>query len=234
MKNGIIFILAGFLVFGANLDGIAQEKEDRKAEEEKQKQEQMQKQQKIEQERQMKEMQVRKEFLEQEMQQAMKEKDFQMQEFEIHLDELKDHMADLEIEFGDGLMRFPQSPDGQVYVFGEDWLPYTQTSQTQLTLRNSFRGGSDSSNGTFDVDEGTRRFRCMISGKVRSGEIKITIKYPGGKVFKDMTINSSAEVTFSQNLNIGEGDPNKYIGSWEYSVEAVKAEGNYMLQISTN
>jgi len=120
--------------------------------------------------------------------------------------------------------------EGYSYFFG----PEDRGSQAQLTLRNSFRGGSDSSKGEFDVDKGTRQFRCMISGKVRSGEIIIRVLYPGGKVFKELTITSSAEITFSQSLTINEDSGDKYVGSWTYEVKAEKAEGNYTLSISTN
>lgn len=77
-------------------------------------------------------------------------------------------------------------------------------------------------------------FRCMINGKVRSGKITIKVMYPGGKVFKELTITSSAEIMFSQSLKINEESDGKYFGSWKYEVSAEKAEGNYMLQISTN
>jgi hypothetical protein len=120
--------------------------------------------------------------------------------------------------------------------YGDNFvLPYFhQDNQTQLTLRNNFRGGSDSSDGEFDLEEGTHYFRCMISGKVRSGSISIKVVYPGGKTFKELTINSSAEVNYSQSLSIKEGEEKKYLGTWKYSVEADKAEGNYILSISTN
>ena len=206
----MILLLAAFLLFGSNLIGMAQEKEV------------------VE-----KEMKVRKEFLEQDMEQIMQNKDFALQEMEIHLDELNDYMSDVEVIFEDGSLVIPNAPDKNVVFFSDEWAHFGQDSQTQLTLRNSFQGSSDSSTGTFDVEEGVKRIKCMISGKVRSGEIKISIKYPGGKSFKKMTINSSAEVTFSQTINFKNGDTTKYIGSWEYSIEAVKAEGNYMLQIST-
>lgn len=111
---------------------------------------------------------------------------------------------------------------------------YGQENHTQLTLRNSFRGGSDSSKGEFEVEKGTRYFRCMINGKVRTGQITIKVEYPGGKVFKEMTITSSAEINYSQSLSIKEGEEGKYIGSWKYTVEAEKAEGDYILQISTH
>jgi hypothetical protein len=120
--------------------------------------------------------------------------------------------------------------EGYSYFYG----PEERGSQSQLTLRNSFSGGSDSSKGEFDVDADTRQFRCMISGKVRAGEIIIKVLYPGGKVFKELTITSSAEITFSQSLTFNEGSEDKYVGSWTYEVEAEKAEGNYTLAISTN
>ncbi len=74
----------------------------------------------------------------------------------------------------------------------------------------------------------------MISGKVRAGEIIIKVLYPGGKVFKELTITSSAEISFNQSLTFKEGSEEKYVGSWTYEVRAEKAEGNYTLAISTN
>ena len=110
----------------------------------------------------------------------------------------------------------------------------SQNSQSQLTLRNSFSGSTDSSKGEFEVGEETHHFRVMITGKVKSGDIQIIVKYPSGKVFKDLTVNSAAEITFSQSLTFKEGEESKYIGSWKYEVKAVSAEGNYTLQIMTH
>ena len=126
----------------------------------------------------------------------------------------------------------------RVFVTGQEESPfvfsYGSANQTQLTLRNTFRGGSDESKGEFEVSKETRRIRCMINGRVQSGAIEIKINYPDGKVFKELTINSSAEISFTQSMNIKEGQESKYVGSWKYQVVADKAEGNYLLQISTN
>ncbi len=111
---------------------------------------------------------------------------------------------------------------------------YGQESQSQLTLRNSFNGETVNSSGEFEVDEKTTHFRLTANGKVRHGEISLKVLYPGGKVFKDLTINSSAEITFSQSLTIKEEEKNKYIGTWKYEVKTKTAEGNYMLSIMTH
>jgi hypothetical protein len=109
-----------------------------------------------------------------------------------------------------------------------------QENQSQITLRNTFKGGTDHSSGAFEVDETTRQFRCMIRGKVSSGEIRIKLLYPDGKVFKEQTINPSAEVTFTQSVIIKDASSMKYFGSWTYEIKANQAQGDYTLQISTN
>jgi len=231
MKRTIAFLLAGFLVFGSGKTGIAQESIPPKPP--KGEKEITEKQEKELQKKREEEFRVRKEFLEQEQQERMRRQEMALEAQAEALEELHLNMEDFHVDMEDMEWRAPviirEGFEGDGFVWH---IP--QNSQTQLTLRNSFRGGTDSSTGSFDVEEGTKRFKCMINGKVRSGEIKIKISYPDGKVFKDMTINSSAEITFSQSLNIGEKEPDKYIGSWKYEIAATKAEGNYMLSISTN
>ena len=111
---------------------------------------------------------------------------------------------------------------------------FGQESQSQLTLRNTFSGETLTSEGEFDVDESTRQIRFTANGKVRHGEIAIRVLYPGGKVFKDFTINSSAQITYSQSLTIKEEEKKKYVGTWKYEVKTKTAEGSYMLSIMTN
>ena len=119
--------------------------------------------------------------------------------------------------------------EGSFYFISND-----QENQSQLTIRNSFDGVTDSSEGEFDVDESTTHIRCTINGKARSGKINIKVIYPGGKVFKDLSITSSAEISFSQSLSIKEEEKKKYVGSWTYKITADKAEGSYMLSFATH
>ena len=120
-------------------------------------------------------------------------------------------------------------PDGDNFFV---WSPYQENSST-LTIRNTFDGTTDSSKGEFDVNENTTVIRCTINGKVRSGKINVKVLYPNGKVFKDLAITSSAEISFSQSLSIKEEEKNKYAGSWTYEVTADKAEGSYNMSFIT-
>ena len=181
-------------------------------------------------------MKARKDMLERQ-QQEMKEQQKEMQELEKQYREqtIEFEQRARESERARESMRARESarsvyrtPDGHYFLES-----YGQGNQSQLTVRNSFNGGSDSSYGEFDVDEKVRHFRCQISGKVKSGEITIQLNYPSGKEFKYLTINSSAEISFSQSMTIKEGEEDKYLGTWDYQVNAKEAEGNYMLQIMT-
>lgn len=121
------------------------------------------------------------------------------------------------------------NPEGVYLIesFGQD-------NQSQLTLRKNFRGTSTTSKGEFEVEKQIKHFRCQISGSVRSGEIFIGIEYPDGKTFKELVINPSADINYSQAISIKEGEEKKYTGSWSYMIKAKEAEGSYMVQIMTH
>jgi len=53
-------------------------------------------------------------------------------------------------------------------------------------------------------------------------------------VFKNLSITSSAEMSFTQSLSLNDEDRKKYVGAWTYEIEADKAEGSYMLSFSTH
>jgi hypothetical protein len=206
---GILFIL--FLVFGTGHTGQAQQIEVQQTDEEQQR------------ELQEEELRERKDMLE------AQEDEMRAQERE-YADQVR--VVRASSRASSSARAYARAPSSG-YVEVVPSVLY-QDSHSQLTLRNSFKGGTDSSKGEFEVDTGTTHFRCMINGKVRSGKITVKVLYPGGKVFKDLTINSSAEISFSQSLSINRDKAAKYIGSWQYEIKAEKAEGSYVLQISTN
>ena len=184
--------------------------------------EQKQKQEQLEQEEQMreKEMQLKKQHLEQEKKMAEMERAFA----EEARASSRAREASRVYTRSSG---FTEEPSYFIYSGGQE-------NQSQLTLRNSFNGETISSSGDFEVDQTTSHIRLTINGKVRHGEISIRILLPGGKEFKDLTINSSAEIAFSQSLTIKDEEKKKYVGAWKYEVKTKTAEGNYSLSIMTH
>lgn len=178
------------------------------------------------------EMKAKKEMLEKQKQMQLKQK--QEQEEKLRQMEIiyADRAADFERQARDAsrARTFVSTTGEHPYVF----VSGDQRSSSQLTLRNSFDGTSESSKGEFEVAEDTRHFRVTINGKVKSGEIRIILDYPNGDTFRDMVINSAAEISFSQSVSISEEDPDKYVGDWNYKVIAEDAKGNYVLTIMTH
>jgi len=126
-----------------------------------------------------------------------------MQERKMALEDQQKKMQQLEQEYADQARVFERQardysrwtvpqvtgiavPDGEVFITG-----WGQDNQSQLTIRKNFRGTTNTSKGNFDVEADIRRFRCMINGSVREGEITILVEYPDGKPFKELTINSN-------------------------------------------
>ena len=173
---------------------------------------------------------------EHEMQERKKMLEEQQEQMKFMQREMAERQREIEARAREAARESMRHP-GVYYSQGDgDFVFVTpeQRNQSQLTLRKNFTGTSDTSSGEFDVEEGVRQFRCVINGNVRSGEIIIRLEYPDGKTFKDLTINSSADISFSQSMSFKEEEASRYIGTWKYEIEADKAEGNYMLQIMTN
>jgi len=106
------------------------------------------------------------------------------------------------------------------------------SSSSQLSLSKTFEGESKKNEGSFEVDETVRNISLTLSGAVRTGEIKIKITMSNEDVIKEMSIDESADILFTQTIKIAE-DVKKYYGKWSYTIESVKAEGNYKLMIHT-
>jgi hypothetical protein len=175
--------------------------------------------------------------------QEIKMKEMEMQLKKQHLEQ-EQKMVEVERKYARQLERTSERDKERAIVYsrssgindeGSYFIQsYGQENQSQLTLRNSFSGETLSSDGEFEVDENTSKIRFTVNGKVRHGEINIKVLYPGGKVFKDLNINSSAQITFSQSLTIKEEEKKKYVGVWKYEVNTKTAEGSYMMSIQTH
>ena len=137
-----------------------------------------------------------------------------------------------------GTSRIYVSPDTDLeYVSGGDYsFAYSTGSSVEknskLTLSKKFSGQSADKSGTFSIDEGSEKIRISISGRVEVGKITLALFLPDKKELTKLTIDDSADVSWSQSINIKEGDK-KYFGDWSFTVKAESVEGSYHLSIST-
>ena len=115
-----------------------------------------------------------------------------------------------------------------VYLSGNS----ASEKNSKLSLSKHYDGETTSKTGTFSVEEGVKKIRLSISGTVRTGSISLEVYLPGKKELKKLTIDDSADITWSQSINIREGDT-RYYGEWTYAINAKAVKGKYNLSLST-
>jgi hypothetical protein len=108
-----------------------------------------------------------------------------------------------------------------------------EVKSTRLNLSKHFEGESLSKTGTFMVEEGIRILDISIKGSVQEGSITLSISKPGKNLFKELVIDSSADVEWNQLFTIRE-DNKENNGDWTYKIEAAKAKGFYSLSITAH
>ena len=122
------------------------------------------------------------------------------------------------------------------FSYGDNSYFYSTGSSgeknSKLSLSKRYSGQSTDKTGTFQIEEGVSKIRLQISGSVAVGKISLELYLPGKKELKKLTIDDSADISWSQSINIKEGDT-KYFGEWTYVIKAVSVEGKYNMSIST-
>jgi hypothetical protein len=103
---------------------------------------------------------------------------------------------------------------------------------SKLTLSKNYNGQSIDKQGTFEVEDKITKLKLSIEGHVNSGSIKVSLLLPDGKIYKSLTMDDSADIQWSESLNIKEG-VTKYFGTWKYRITTKVADGSYHMSINT-
>ncbi len=118
----------------------------------------------------------------------------------------------------------------------EDYFYYTNYSSgehnSRLMLSKRYNGQSIDKQGTFEIDDEIKKLKLSIEGKVNSGSITVSLILPGGKPYKSLTMDDTADIHWSESLTIKE-DETKYYGTWKYRITTKVADGSYHLSINT-
>ena len=103
---------------------------------------------------------------------------------------------------------------------------------SKLSLSKIYSGQSANKTGTFTIEDGVTKIRLAISGTVEVGSITLELYQPGKKALKKLTIDDSADISWSQSINVSEDDK-QYYGEWTYVIDAKNVEGRYKISINT-
>jgi hypothetical protein len=102
-----------------------------------------------------------------------------------------------------------------------------------MNISKSLEDVTYSTDFSYDVKEGSNMVSFSVNGAVKSGELKISLKKPGKTTFQEFTISPLADVNWSQQFRWDDDEAEGYTGKWIISLSAVKATGNYRIQVNS-
>lgn len=86
---------------------------------------------------------------------------------------------------------------------------------------------------SFDVEASANTVVMAIMGDCKSGQIRVKILMPGGKVYSDIVIDESGNLNWRKSFSISEEENKDKAGEWKFKIEAEKATGFFKISLQT-
>jgi len=86
---------------------------------------------------------------------------------------------------------------------------------------------------SFEVEKASNTVVMTVMGDCRSGQIKVKILMPTGKVYSDIIIDESGNLNWRKSFTISEEENKDKAGEWKFKIEAEKATGFFKISLQT-
>jgi hypothetical protein len=86
---------------------------------------------------------------------------------------------------------------------------------------------------SFDVEETANTVVMTIMGDCKSGQIRVKILMPNGKVYSDIVIDESGNLNWRKSFTISEEENKDKAGEWKFKIEAENATGFFKISLQT-
>jgi hypothetical protein len=86
---------------------------------------------------------------------------------------------------------------------------------------------------SFDIEKSANTVVMTVMGDCRSGQIKVKILMPTGKVYSDIIIDESGNLNWRKSFTISEEENKDKAGEWKFKIEAEKATGYFKISLQT-
>jgi len=127
-------------------------------------------------------------------------------------------------------MRWKSDNSGMINAYG---VYNPDHENTSLNISKSLEDITFSTDFYYDVKSGSSTVSFFVSGSLKAGELKITMKKPDKTAFQEFTISPLADVDWNQQFKWEEDEADQYQGKWMISITAAKATGNYRIQVNS-
>ena len=104
---------------------------------------------------------------------------------------------------------------------------------TSLSISKTLEDVTFSTDFTYDVKAESSNVSFFVTGTMKAGELKITLKKPDKIAFQEITISPLADVNWNQTFSWDEDETDGNLGKWIISIAAAKANGNYRVQVNS-
>jgi hypothetical protein len=121
------------------------------------------------------------------------------------------------------------SPDvnfNNFHLFGD-------SEGTSWEFSKSIRESSFSRDYTFDVESTANTVVMSINGDCKSGEIRIKITMPNGKLYSDILIDESGNLNWRKSFVISDTENKDKAGAWKFDINSSKATGYFKISLQT-
>jgi hypothetical protein len=113
------------------------------------------------------------------------------------------------------------------HVIGND------AERTTWDFSKSVKEKTFSRDYTFDVDKTVKNVVMSVMGDCKSGEIRIKIVMPNGKVYSDNLIDESGNLNWRKSFGISEKENQDKAGEWKFEISSTKASGYFKISLQT-
>ncbi len=110
---------------------------------------------------------------------------------------------------------------------------YSRHENNSMSISKALEDVSLSTDFQYEVKEGTNSVSFFVSGTLKAGELKITLKKPDQTAFQEFAISPLADVNWNQQFRWEDEESAGYLGKWTISISASKANGNYSVQVNS-
>jgi len=131
-------------------------------------------------------------------------------------------------------------PDGESYIFpgphGEFiYTPFNNSaSRTSWSFSKSIKESTFSREYIIDVDLDVKSVVMSVNGDCKSGEVRIKIIMPGGKVYSDILIDEFGDLNWRKSFMISDTENKDKTGSWKFEINSSKASGFFNITLQTS